>query len=281
MDGIAMDLSKGGAELFAALAKAQAGAETIGKDGKNSHGGYKYATAENVIRGARKAMAEHGLSVITTWSSDPVDPPPGAGQKDGPGQWVSARVRVDWALLHASGGVVTGSADTEAMSSRLRPPDKAVAAAVTFCHGFILRGLLNLDRAEEDEDAVDRRKDDEPWDRGQTRQQSKPSFRRDAPPHEQKPDVRRDEKVETARKAVIDLAKKVKAEAERIGWQRDLAAIASQALGKPWDAAKDKDRRYTADEYEQIRRELVLDMESITEEQQQRTKAEREMGAAQ
>jgi hypothetical protein len=46
-----------------------------------------------------------------------------------------------------------------AIGSRRRPPDKAVAAALTYCEGFVERSLLRFDRSDEHADDVDRREE--------------------------------------------------------------------------------------------------------------------------
>lgn len=252
----AIDLSKITPELCAALAQAQAESETVGKDGNNTHGGYKYATAEAMIRGARKTMAKHGLAILDTWTTEPIDPP-----DNDAGQWVCAHVRCDWAIVHASGGAITGHADIDAIGSKRRPPDKAVAAAVTYAHGFILRGLLNLDRADEDTDAPDRREDVDGWGRGQSRPKQQP--KRDVAP-------KRNAAAEAARAKMIEASAAVRAKAESLGWTRDIPKIASDAMGKPWDSSHDKTTRYTAKEYELIRRDLVVDLELMEAEEQLR-----------
>lgn len=153
-----LDTTKAGAELYAALAAAQADVASIGKDGTNTQRGYRYATTEAVIRGSRQHLAAHGLAFLSTWAQALPEVAPGDIGK----QHVAARVTIHWALGHAAGGQITGTATMDAIGSPARPPDKAVAAAVTYGLGFVLRGLLLLDRADEDEHAPDRRPEPEP-----------------------------------------------------------------------------------------------------------------------
>jgi hypothetical protein len=148
-----MDTTKSTPELFGALAKAQAAARTVGKDGNNTHGGYRYATAEAMIRSARECMAGNGLSIFSTFAWEPA-----TGDHGDAKQWVGGTVKLSWVLAHESGGVVSGVAEMPAVCSMRRPDDKASMAAATYARGFLLRDLLNLDRAEEGE-SVDARGD--------------------------------------------------------------------------------------------------------------------------
>jgi hypothetical protein len=154
----ALDTSKASGDLYAALAKAQADVESVGKDGTNTQRGYRYATTEAMIRGSRQHLAGHGLAFFSTWSQDAPDVAPGDIGK----QHVAARVTIHWTLGHATGGQISGRAHMDAIGSPARPPDKAVAAAVTYGLGFLLRGLLLLDRADEDEHSPDKRHEPEP-----------------------------------------------------------------------------------------------------------------------
>lgn len=155
-----LDLSHATPALWKALAEAQAKAHTVGKDGRNRDAGYNYATADSMIRGGARARAEAGgrLALVTSWSQVDLVVPPNAGKDGGPGQWPSAEVTLHWALGCADdGGYISGTITTHAIGSRRRPPDKATAAAATYAEGFVERNLMRLDRAEESDDDVDRR----------------------------------------------------------------------------------------------------------------------------
>lgn len=153
-DPPSVDLSHATPELFAALAQAHADMETVGKDGENTDRDYRYATAEAMIRAARKAMSPHGLAAWHTFY--PTQPGiRGDGQIGR--QFVCATVRIDWVVSHSGGGYIRGWAEIDAIASGGRTHDKAEAAAATYGWGFVLRGLLNMDRAEEDPNSVDQR----------------------------------------------------------------------------------------------------------------------------
>lgn len=141
---VVLDLSGINPPWCAAMAKAQAEVETVGKDGRNEEGrGYSYATGENMIRGSRTPLTSNGLAFISSWVAEPVEQ---GAEGDIGNQFVGAMVRVSFALTHADGGYATGTANMAAICSRRRPPDKAVAATLTYLRGFILRDLLNMDR---------------------------------------------------------------------------------------------------------------------------------------
>lgn len=151
-----LDLSKTTPEFWASFVAAQAAVQTVGKDEKHDQRGYKYATAENMIRGTRNPLTSNGLAFLSAYERiDPVGPGGPIGN-----QFVCATIRVHFAIVHTSGAMLRGTADMDAIGSPARPPDKAIAAATTYVRGFILRDLLNMDREEEDKDAPDKRDDD-------------------------------------------------------------------------------------------------------------------------
>lgn len=155
-----MVMGKANADWFAALAEAQAAVVTVGKDGDNKQANYSYATAENMIRGSRGPMAEAGLAFFSTWSTIPVSEGDVADNPRIGNQTVGAVVTMHWVLSHEAGGYVSGTADMVAICSPRRPPDKAVAATLTYMRGFILRDLLNMDRLDEPSGAIDQRDDE-------------------------------------------------------------------------------------------------------------------------
>lgn len=148
-----LDLARATPELFAALARAQSAARTVGKDGKHDQKGYTYATAEAMIRAFRAAIDGTGLSLISTWEWRDVEPIE-VGK-----QWITGIVVEHWIIAHESGGYVRGASECHVVESAGRPRDKATAAALTYMHGFVLRQILNLDRDDEGAAAVDRRPD--------------------------------------------------------------------------------------------------------------------------
>lgn len=166
--------------FFTALAKAQGECKTVGKDGHNKYSKYNYSTAENMIRAARKPFADNGFAFWYSWRCEPVE-----AVSDQGGQYTICIVHIDWRLSHSAGHLERDSCAMAAIGSKQRPDDKAVAATLTYLHGFILRGLLGLDRDEEDADAVDQR---EETDYQPTRQRANPpQQQRQAPPKQAVP----------------------------------------------------------------------------------------------
>lgn len=154
----ALDASAATPELWAALAKAQGAIATVGKDGTNTQRGYQYSTADAMLAAGRTVLSKNGLSMISTFEALEGHRPAG----DIGNQHIAARVLIWWVLGHEGGGIIKGCATMDAIGSKARPPDKAVAAAVTYGLGFVMRGLLNIDRGEEDEHSPDRRPEPEP-----------------------------------------------------------------------------------------------------------------------
>ena len=155
-----LDMDKATPEMLAALAKAQSKAETVGRDEKSDQFQKNYTSAEAMIRVSRSLLSECELAFISTVRVARELTRP-AGSK----QWSTALIQKTWILAHSSGGFIRGVAECYAIEGGGRAGDKAVAAADTYLHGYVIRNLLNLDRADEDKIAVDRREDgteDEP-----------------------------------------------------------------------------------------------------------------------
>jgi hypothetical protein len=110
-----------------------------------------------MIAAGRVAREGTGLALITAWGTLPA--PPRRRGEDYGAQWIHCTVEIRWALVHASGGVLSGTVYGEAIASKGRPPDKAITAALTYAEGFLERSLMRLDR-DEDPDDVDQRADD-------------------------------------------------------------------------------------------------------------------------
>jgi hypothetical protein len=142
--------------LDAALVAAQAEAKSLKRDGKNQHGGYKYATADQVADLGRQLLTKHGLcwTRISSTLSAPV-----LATSDIGNQAYVGDVTIGWKLKHgATGETDSGSAQYPVITSKQRPHEKAVAASVTYGCGQIIQGILCWDR-EDEKHAVDRRAD--------------------------------------------------------------------------------------------------------------------------
>lgn len=157
------------APFLCALAKAQRAIKTVGKEGRNTEmgrdktgkPGYDYAYSDDIIEALRDAFAPLGISFVHSWRC--VNPPDlNLGEK----QWLTATVVLSWGLLYGDEnghvGKLSGTAECDAVGSAGRPPDKAMAAAKTYCAGYLAMGLgaMNRGAVQEHED-VDRRQGDE------------------------------------------------------------------------------------------------------------------------
>ncbi len=143
-------------DMWKALSVAQGQCRTVGKDGKNRNGNYNYASADAIVRASREPLARNGLSVIESFAAlAPPEKQPEFGR-----QYIAARVVLTAIIGHESGGYITATLEMDAIGSAGRPPDKAIAAARTYAKGFLLLGLLNMDRDEEEAESVDSRSDE-------------------------------------------------------------------------------------------------------------------------
>jgi len=130
------------AQLYAALAKAQAAAESVGKDARNEHHRYAYASAEAVLIEAA-LLGEHGLALIplaASWLQD--------------GEWRTLR-RV-YRLTHRAGASVELVQDWPYREEKGRPWDKTHAAALTSSLAYQYRDLLRIPRVDQEDDIAGR-----------------------------------------------------------------------------------------------------------------------------
>jgi hypothetical protein len=170
-----------GAALAAGLVEAQRHVGRVGKEGKNAHHGYRYATAEDMIDEARAALSAGGLALIARshdiedWVPSPVT--------DERGQLIredrEIAVRITYSLTHASGEALEIVSRTPVMPEKGRPWDKALAVAKTYDLAYTLRSLLLIPRGD-DGGGVDQR-DDAAWRRGAPAPAAAPPAKRRAP----------------------------------------------------------------------------------------------------
>lgn len=133
------------AQLYAALAKAQANLKAVEKDGKycaalkdkdGKKTGYKleynYASAEAVMQAATGAMGECGLALVcTTWGLN--------------GKFLNA----SYLLTHEGGGAMPlGPFVMSIHENRGKPTDKALATGLTYLQNYATRGIFNIPRVE-------------------------------------------------------------------------------------------------------------------------------------
>lgn len=124
-------------KLFAALAKAQQAARGVEKSKQVAFGNrYKYASGEDVVAEARRAMAAEGLAFTVVGYA--------VSHRDGM-LWLTSR----YLLTHSSGESLDISSETPIIPDKGRPEDKATATAKTYDLSYVLRGVLLLERVEE------------------------------------------------------------------------------------------------------------------------------------
>ena len=130
-------LNLGAQSLYAALAKAQADCRGVEKGSENTFHRYKYASAEDMIDAATKAMAPYGLALVCT-SAEPDDPKR------------PSSMTVRYLLTHCDGGAMPlGPYSLTVHPDKGRPMDKAVTTCLTYLQAYCLRGILNIPRVEE------------------------------------------------------------------------------------------------------------------------------------
>ena len=137
-------LNQGWAGIIPHLHKAQMEVEAVHKASKNDFGGYKYASAEDMITASRAVLHNNGLIVTRNgWRviSEHVVPP---------------LVEAVYVLAHTSGHNVACATQYPICVGKGRPEDKALNASLTTGLSYFLRDLLLIPRCDEE---VDQRPD--------------------------------------------------------------------------------------------------------------------------
>lgn len=170
-------------QLYAALVRAQATIKAVKKDSENTYQHYKYASAEDLIEEARKALGEHSLAVVqSAWAID-TWPPQRVESATSKGSAVQTTfiILVSYQLIHESGEIVEyKNLPMPAIIEPARPGDKALTTALTYSLGYFLRGLLAIPRG-----------DGNPDDRNEDYGNKNKGKGNDAPPRNQPPQDRR------------------------------------------------------------------------------------------
>lgn len=127
-------------EISAALTAAQANARAVSKGSENTHHGYLYASAEDVIAESKAALASAGLSFTRRGHT-----------LENLAQFGLVLV-VRYELRHVSGESLGFDSVIPVVPGKGRPIDKAVLAARTADLSYMLRDLLMLPRVDYDVD---------------------------------------------------------------------------------------------------------------------------------
>lgn len=142
------------AQLFAALAKAQAAARAVEKDATNKFHRYNYTSAEGMIAEAKAAMAQFGLAIIPTCANlrEPHASELPTKEDGDLGKGARCVLEAAWLVVHEEGGSQMIECAWPVIPEKGRPLDKALAAARTASLNYLLRDLLQLPRVEEGTD---------------------------------------------------------------------------------------------------------------------------------
>lgn len=139
-----------GPKVCAALVKAQKTAKAVGKDARNSHHGYSYASSEAIIEEARAALAEAELAVFPVCHDRDPNKPDHSWIGEGDGAFIDAprRVKTIYLLIHESGETMRFESTAPVIPEKGRPEDKAEFGARTENLAYALRDLLLLPRVD-------------------------------------------------------------------------------------------------------------------------------------
>lgn len=135
--------------IAAALVKAQAAVDCAEKRGKNPEDAYSYATADELVRVGKPAMALYGLAILPMRYTVVED-------KHG------ADLVREFALVHESGAFWSWSARWPIPAGK--PRDKALASALTSILGYTYRDTLGIPRVMVGEEPMDQRREAEVFD---------------------------------------------------------------------------------------------------------------------
>lgn len=141
--------------LARALVNAQASAHSLAKDGTNTQAGYAYTTSEQIAAEARRVLNAAGLewSRMSSKLRAPVLVTADIGNRSYVGDVV-----IEWRLTYSvTGAYIEGVSEVPIVTSKRTPHDKAVKASETYGSGYVLLGLLCLDR--DGDNGVDSRRE--------------------------------------------------------------------------------------------------------------------------
>jgi len=136
--------------IAAALVEAQRHARALFKEAENQHHKYSYASAEQVIDEARKALGGAGLAFIQVGDR--------LNRAEARGDGVIGTAEVSYKLVHRGGETWDFKSSMPVVVSKGRPDDKAYAAALTLTLAYTLRSLLLIPR-DDQAAAIDQRDD--------------------------------------------------------------------------------------------------------------------------
>jgi hypothetical protein len=152
------------------LHQAQLFATEVEKTAKNGHHNYFYATADSIVACGKQALNNAGLALVNT------------------GYFVDREksvVKATFWLLDTDGDEkLELSAEMPFVASQGRPDDKAVSASLTELRGYLMLGLLQIERIGQDVADVAGR-DDSQYQPSQSYQSRSQATRQDHPQQQQ------------------------------------------------------------------------------------------------
>ena len=137
-------LNQGWVGIVPHLHKAQMEVDAVAKASKNDFGGYKYASAEDMITASRKVLHNQGLIVTRN------------GWRIISENQLTPVVEAVYVLAHIEGHNVACATQYPICVGKGRPEDKALNASLTTGLSYFLRDLLLIPRCDEE---VDQRPD--------------------------------------------------------------------------------------------------------------------------
>lgn len=136
--------------LYAALVAAQAEIQPVGKSSTNEHHRYKYASGDDIVAEARRALNANGLAIFALASNISEHPYSWEDDKGGVHEDVQLRMNVTFRLVHTSGESHDFAPfSVPVLPEKGRPLDKAEAGARTYVLSYFLRELLLIPRVDD------------------------------------------------------------------------------------------------------------------------------------
>lgn len=141
--------------IAAALVAAQRNAQGVAKNARNKHHSYNYASSDAVIAAGREYLTSAGLSLTRTYSFLVASPDAKTviEREAEDARFIGLSMSA-FVLRHENGeSIVFPEMPYPVLTTKGRPADKALGAALTTSLAYFLRDLLLLDKADEDVDS--------------------------------------------------------------------------------------------------------------------------------
>lgn len=141
------------ASVAAGLVTARRAVQSVEKDSKNEHHGYKYASAESMMTEGLRVLNEAGMSFsCVSWVVVQIERPRSIATESGAVETVIEsvpRLRCTFLLIAEDGACVSSTTDNAVVPGKGRPEDKAEFGVLTEAYAYALRGWLGIPREDE------------------------------------------------------------------------------------------------------------------------------------